>query len=736
MPLLTRRGFLQAAAATTGAVAFSGCAAGPNAFRVESQPRLAEDNVSASEAWYATACSQCSAGCGVLVRVVEGRARKIEGNPDHPVNAGKLCARGQAALQAEYNPDRVRGPLGRTGARGSLPAGGLSWDSALARLRQKLQAARGRIAVITPPLNGHQAVLLDQFSSGLGALWLRLASINEEPFHAAVKRVFDTDATPRFDLANARYVLSFGADFLGGWLSPVHYSVAYGRFRQGNYRAGDFHPQERPRGHLVHIEPRFSAAAAAADEWLPVHPGTEGLVALSIAQALLSSGGGNAGGQALYGSGSLDQFSADAVASLVGISAERIRKVADDFRSRGPSLALGGGATGGHANGTDALSAILGLNLLSGNVGRPGGVLFNAPTPWRNVPTRTSPTNLGDWARLTERLRDGFIDTVLVYDSNPVYELPAALGFADALSHANFVATFSSFQDETAHLADMVLPPSLPLEDWGDSVADFLPAVTIRQPILQPLYDSRGFWDTLLALGREMRLPGWSSGSFQDVIRDAARNLPGVNTGDAARSWTDLRAKGFWQASAGTPQQQPPTTGTGALEWRQPQFAGDASAYPYYLQVFPHNSLGHGAEANLPWMQGLPDPLTSVVWETWVELSPKLGFQEGDVVRVETVQGAAELPVYVNPAAPPDVVSVPLGQGHRAHGRYAQDRGANPLDLLAPVADAATGSLAYAATRARLVATGRRIQLSKFEGDVLAYQIPGKEVLQVRYGAK
>jgi anaerobic selenocysteine-containing dehydrogenase len=154
---------------------------------------------------------------------------------------------------------------------------------------------------------------------------------------------------------------------------------------------------------------------------------------------------------------------------------------------------------------------------------------------------------------------------------------------------------------------------------------------------------------------------------------------------------------------------------------------------------FEHPFLGAGEGANLPWLQALPDPVTTVVWQTWVELNPRraaqLGVKEGDLVTIETLQGSAELPVYLNPAAPPDVLGVPLGQGHTAYGRYAEKRGINPVrDLLAPLTDAATGSLAYAATRARISKTGKHMALPKFEGDVPAYQIPGKEVLKVQYG--
>ncbi|MBV9119322.1 MAG: molybdopterin-dependent oxidoreductase, partial [Chloroflexi bacterium] len=324
--------------------------------------------------------------------------------------------------------------------------------------------------------------------------------------------------------------------------------------------------------------------------------------------------------------------------------------------------------------------------------------------------------------------------TVLVFGSNPMYELPAALGFEAALSRGAYLITFSAFPDETAQLSDMVLPVRLPLEDWGDVPTETPPAVTIRQPFLQPLYGSQSFWDILLTLGRELGISGWPGGSFEDVVREAAMHLPGIDGADPARAWTELRAKGFWQAQP-TQRKLALAPNANPARWQPAQFAGDPSAYPYFLHVFEHNSLDAGSGANLPWMQALPDPITSVVWETWVEVSPKHGFAEGDILRVQTPQGAAELPAYVNPAAPPDVISIPLGQGHKAYGRYAQGRGINALDLLTPLRDG-TGGLAYSATRARVVPTGRNIKLSKFEGDVLAYQIPGKEVLEVQYGAK
>jgi molybdopterin-containing oxidoreductase family iron-sulfur binding subunit len=164
------------------------------------------------------------------------------------------------------------------------------------------------------------------------------------------------------------------------------------------------------------------------------------------------------------------------------------------------------------------------------------------------------------------------------------------------------------------------------------------------------------------------------------------------------------------------------------------RFAGSAGQ-DYALVLFPHHTLGDGRSAHLPWLQAAPDPLTSVTWQTWVELNPararELGLVEGDLVRLESDQGSIEAPVYIHPAAPPDVLGVPVGQGHAQYGRWAQRRGANPLRLLAPLVDEGSGALAYAATRVRLTRTGRHVDVPKMEGTVPAYQIPGQEVIKI-----
>ncbi|MSQ23237.1 MAG: twin-arginine translocation signal domain-containing protein [Chloroflexi bacterium] len=752
---LTRRQFLQTAAVSgAGAVVFTGCMAPEHEFQMESRPLMAEDILTGYENWYATTCRQCSAGCGTIVRIIEGRAKKIEGNPDHPLNLGKLCVRGQATVQEQYHPDRIQGPMRRDRTTGSFTA--ISWDQALDEVRTKLgqirnQGRAGDVVLATGQLRGQRAFLTDRFSQAYGLQWHTLNLVADAPLREATKRVFGTDGLPNFDIQNARYVLSFGADFLGPWISQVNHSIQYGRFRQGDYRAGQFRPrQAAPRGYLVQVEPRLSATGASADEWVWARPGTEGLLALSIGQVMLADGSADAEGSRLVGGQTaLNSYAPERVADQVGIAANRIREIARAFASRRPSLAIGGGSVSAHTNATESLTAILTLNLIAGNVGKPGGVMFSPASPISGLPTG-KPDSLSDWQRLTDRMRGGSIQALLLKDANPVFETPAALGFRDALARVPFIVSFSSFLDDTTAMADLVLPSHLPLEEWGDDIPEPSPGfqiVTIQQPTVRPLADTRSFWDLLLVLGEELGGPiraalPWAT--FKDLLRERFRALQGENRGsirepDFERFWVRLLQQGGWwdEGQTGSSPQITAATDFQRFAGNPPsaQFEGSEKDYPFNLVLFPHNSLGTGQAAHIPWLQSAPDPITSAAWQTWVEINPRvakqLGLTEGDVVGVETTRGRIDVPVYVHPGASPNVLAIPLGQGHSTYGRWAEKRGANPLDIVAPATDQATGAMAYGATRARLVKTARHVNLPKFEGTAEAVQLEEFQILKI-----
>src|SRR5262249_25224433 len=249
-------------------------------------------------------------------------AKKLEGQPAHPVNRGGLCARGQAAIQITYHPDRLTGPMKRSGPRGSGQFTSVSWDDATAELVAKLDALtdRKRLTCITRPRRSRRLELVAEFLTRFGApAPIGFEVFGDEVLREANARGFHREQLPTFDLANARFVIGFGADFLGTWNSAVAQNAAYGDMRQ-----------ERPRGwgKFVQVESRMSLTGASADEWVPVRPGTEGALALGLAHVLVAS---HLPTDGVVDATTFGQFTPDAVEKLTGVPAKRIERLAHEI---------------------------------------------------------------------------------------------------------------------------------------------------------------------------------------------------------------------------------------------------------------------------------------------------------------------------------------------------------------------------------------------------------------------
>ena len=763
---LTRRNFLAwAGVAAVGAVACEGFGIRHGEFDLQSPVRLPEDLVKGQDNWYATLCRSCPSGEGIVVRVMEGRAKKVEGNPLYPINHGKHNASCEAALQALYHPDRITGPLQRSGPRESGQFTPLSWPDALENLRQQLVTRGNSMLMVTEPLRGHMSMLVNRFAGALGGRHLGFETLDNNTFRAAVKNVYGQDQLPDFDLENTRFLLSFGADFLSTWLSPVRWNWGYGEFR--GYRQG--HGEER--GTLYHVDPRFSMTAANADKWIPIIPGWEGHLALSLAYVIISEGlqapgvdtAALTGGQ---GATALEAFRPEALADRIFLAdsmkgtagVEAIRHLAREFAGTRPSLAIGGGSTSAHTNGLFNLESIYALNYLVGSVGAKGGIRFNPDSPLEDVPAASQAGTLNDWKQVKEDLANSNIRMLMLHQADPVHGLPAQVDFKEALVNSNnlFIVSFSPFLDETSTLADLILPDRVSLEDWGDDIAEPGPGYQVlgfQQPVVNPFYelDPRSFPDVLLdmgqALGKEADLP-WSN--YKEVLREGSDALFALNRGSIQASSTEdfwnklLKRGGWWDEEATGPSRIAAPAGLLsriASQAAEPQYSGAGTGSgTFYLTPFAHNSLLDGRNSHLPWLQGAPDPLTTITWQTWVEISDQdakaLKVREGDVVLIESSKGSVRVLVYPTPAVPPGTVSVPLGQGRRHGSEYATDRpgieSSNVMDVLEPSLVDGTGALAWANTRVRLSKTGDSVKVSKFEGIVRAVEVgilPGERII-------
>ena len=770
---LTRRDFLKwASLSAVGAVACDIFREGE--MIIQSPAKLPEDLVTGKDNWYATLCGQCPERESILVRVMEGRAKKVRGNPLYPTNQGKQSARCEAGLQALYHPDRLAGPMARVGVRGSGQFRQIGWDMAMNTLLGQLRSNRpDAMLMITEPLRGHLGMVASRFVSAYGGRHLAFEPLEQTVLRGAVKRVFNQDTLPDFDIEHTRYLLSFGADFLSTWVSPVRYARGYGEFRRNI---------GKERGALVHTDPRYSVTAANADQWIPIRPGMEGVLALSMAYVIIDEGLADPGVVDAMtdgaGASALEDFKPENIVSadsplFAGIperirgegAAEVIRRIASEFATTGPSLAIGGGEAGAHTNGYFNLSAIFALNYLVDSVGKrsgEGGIVFNPPPPIDGIPATSPAGSITDWLRISDDLRNGRIKLVLVRGANPLHGLPPGSGFRGALDAGDpFIVSFSSFMDDTSQMADLVLPERIYLEDWGDDVPEPGPGfevVGIQQPVVNPLpdLDPRSFPDLLLTLSQDLGLDDGLPNTFRDVLRQGAQQLFDLDRGSIRAStfegfWNTMLQQGGWWDSDRVSTASPPSPPSLAdlarqpSEQRLPSFrTQDVASKFFYLVPFLSNSLLDGRGAHLPWLQAVPDPLTTVTWQTWVEINARqadeMGLKEGDVIRIISTEDHIEAIVYPHPAVPPDVLSIPVGQGHAIGVRYAtrgeNQRGSNPISILASEVDSETGGLAWAATRVRIQSTGRNARVSKFEGLVPAFPIGtrAEDVVQVTRG--
>jgi anaerobic selenocysteine-containing dehydrogenase len=425
---------------------------------------------------------------------MEGRAIKSEGNPNHPVSRGKICSAGLTSVQGLYNPDRVRGPV-RAEARGSGNYTSATWDEGIEAVRGALAGSPGGIAFLLGMAPDHLYDLVGELTAGLGAPPpVRYGSLATFESRATLMRaseaLFGVSAVPYFDLSTAEYVFAFG-DILGQWLSPVAYGRLYGQMRQGDLTQ---------RGYLVVFEPHQTLTGANADEWVAIVPGSEGVLAVALARLVAEQRGTL--------TPDLEVVDVAAASQASGVPEERIRSLAERFAGSTAPLAIPGAGSLAHANGLAAAQAILNLNVIANNLGTSGGLFLSAADPFQPAggpavdPGLPVPIGISEVAALVDRMNSGQVQVLFVHGTNPLFELPAGLGFAGALANVPLVISFASFPDETSRQADWILPDHTGLESWGyqrqPAGAD-RPTVSGMQPVVVPMYDTRSTVDVLLA---------------------------------------------------------------------------------------------------------------------------------------------------------------------------------------------------------------------------------------------
>jgi Fe-S-cluster-containing dehydrogenase component len=654
-----RRDFLKVLGATGAATTMVGCAT-DEVERLVPYLVSPDNTVPGVSNYYATTCRECGAGCGVIAETRDGRVTKLEGNPQHPLNRGAICARGQASLQGLYNPDRYRGPMLKDGAGKLQPA---TWEQALEFVTRAVGQARSGGAA-------GRAVFINQYETGSFPAFLdSWLAAHGMPPHLSYDAELDQAVLganggvwPRYDFSSARLVVSFSADFLDGWgLSvPQQLDWADARAKLGG----------GPR--MVYVGPRRSLTGLNADEWIACRPGGE----LAIANAL-------------RGQGSLEQ-----AAQASGASLQALQRLQRDIAAIRPAMFLSGSTA---SNAGDLAAAVNGLNGASGAAG----------VAVRQGEGSAQVASLAEMRGLVARMNAGQVSVLFVRGANPAHTLPKVLGFAEAMAKVPVKISFSSYPDATSEMCDVVLPDHHGLESWGDAAAPG-GQMGLQQPVMEPVFDTRQTADVLIQLASVD--PAVATRYPQRTYREwITSRIPG-----GAQALGAALAKGL---APGAPAA---SSGGRVPVAPVPAPAIETTAGDFYLVVYQSSTLGDGRGANKPWLQELPDPVSKICWQSWVEIHPKvarrMGIAEGDHVTIRTAAGSITAPVWPYIGVREDTVAIATGRGHTAYGRFAQGVGVNPYDLLPVAEDPRTGALALSSTKASVAKAGGNSDLVTTEG--------------------
>jgi len=780
---LSRRDFLKVSGAAAASAAVLGALKGALSAQTASASDGSVVTTAADEKIVASTCHLCSAGCGILVRVANGKVVKLEGNPMHPVNTGSLCPKGQAAPELLYNPDRLTGPLKRDRATGQVTP--ITWDEAIQMVAAKLNGLRQaghpeRVVLMHGDTRGQMRSFLTRFMQAVGSPNV----ISHESLNVAAAKlgVYLTQgiyALPAYDLENANYVIAFGASLLEAGPNPQRTISGYTFLRRGR----------ATRGKVVVIDPRQSITASKADEWIPIKPGTDAALALGMANVIIKSGLVDADFVKNYCFGFdtegkrkgfkefvLENYDPAKVEQITGVPATTIARLAGEFASNKPAIAIlpgKGGLLNGSFGGVYAAMAIHILNALVGSIEKPGGVMTQQYMPCTEYPPLPSdpvaekglqteridgagskfPLGRTSYQSVADAILEGApVEVLFLYDANPVFETPGGKRFVEALAKVPLVVSFSSFMDETAELADLILPEPTFLERWGDDHITGLgyPGISLYQPVIEPLYDTMNTGDFFIKVAEAMggtvaRAFPWKS--YEEVLQFRLK--------DIGTDWKTFTELGVWYVPGyrfakrgdthwlneviGRDRLNTPhdgyfdlysrelncylgkmkkdelarlgitLTGDGASlpHYEPTPFVGDENEYPFLLNVITLMSLGPRSDAaNMPTLLEISGMTVGETWDSWLEMNPeaarRLGLNDKDQVWVESPFGKLRTKVRLVKGLRPDVVNLPFNLGHTAGGRFAKNRGVNGLELLNPASEPLTGLAAFTNTRVKV----------------------------------
>ncbi len=672
---LQRRDFMKVIGATFAAASATACARLPERY-ARPYVQKPEELTPGRANWYATACRTCSAGCGLLVKSRDGRPIKVEGNAEHPVSKGGVCASGQAGVLDLYDGDRLRGPT-----VGGAPS---KWDPLDVEVAKQLAAyaTNGKaLAIVTPTASGpaSRAVIAAFQKKFPGVQHVVYEAETIGAITAAHALTHSKKAVPGLHFERAEYVVSFGADYLGTWLQPAAFTKQWSSTRAVSL-------DKKTMSRTVQIETRLSLTGSNADERLRILPSEQRGLVLALAVKIAAATGADLG--------------------VTAASNDKIDKIAKDLLAiKGKSLVVS------DSDDVAVQGAVAFINEQLGNYGKTLDLYSHLQS------------NLADAAAIDKLLADvksGAVTGLVLVGVNPAYDSPTPGAWAQAIKKAEVSIALSQRADETAKLCKIVAASNHALESWGDleTVAGTL---TLQQPLVNPIFDTRQAEDSLL-LWAGAQVAG-KPATFLPFLRETWQQQVAIRAGkpaDFQKFWDKSVHDGYvvvgrenvvipgGPAEVAPPQDASPVaiaaeaSAVALPVAATPEMKLEAPPPPLYtlegvkkalatpaakvegagkfeLVLFPTVALRYGQQANNPFLHEMPDPITKSTWGNYACLSPKtataLGVGSSDVVAVKAGGATVELPVVLSPGLHDGAIALPLGFGRTAVGKIGDGLG-------------------------------------------------------------
>ena len=622
----SRRSFLKAAGFSAAGTILASCAREPVERAI---PMLVqEENMMPGKAyWYASTCGGCQAGCGILTKNRDGRPVKIEGNAQHPVSMGGLCAVGQATVLGLYDSHRLRQP--------KINGTPSNWAVVDEQIRAGLADNRDGVYVLTGTITSPSTqAAIDNFLSDYDdGRHIVYDAVSYSAIQDAHNITHGVRILPHYKFNEASVIVSVEADFLGTWLSPVEFTKGYvaGRTLEG----------DSPKlSHHVQFEGRMSLSGSNADRRVPIATGESITILRNLAERLSNRAEQN-----------VPQLAG--LSGTTGVGSDILDDVANRlWEARGESLVVCG------LNDTATQCVVNTINQILGNYGKTVET-DKVSNQWQSDDSAVDGF-LAD-------LRNGRVKALITADTNPAYSLPDAGEFSQLMSNVPLSITFTDHDDETSQLAGYVCPLHHPLEAWGDA-EPMSGVLSVSQPTIRPLGQTRSLRESLVS---------WTTGEAQDDLA-LVRNNWRQNIFTRQSAVKDFDA--FWDQAVhdgfiavDTVSRQSSRYRAGG-DWPE-SVTTAASGDRYTLVLYEKIGQRDGRHAHNPWLQELPDPISKVVWDNYVALAPSvatsLGLEEGDHVRVSGDGVDVELPIQIQMGQHPRVLSIALGYGRAGTDRFS-----------------------------------------------------------------